>query len=269
MKKIKLLSLVLASVLLLTNCKKKEDAPKTNTGDSALVVAEVNTPIYGKLTATWCGPCGAWGWTLHDEIIAAVESKAIHMGVYGSSSSNFTNSTVNLWFTDFGGQSYPNFTVNGVNKTVFPSPSSINPAQTKIDAIAAVDAFAAAPVEMSAAGKTSWDGQKLTVKAAVKAFKAQTGDFYVGAYMIEDKAKSIQASQTGTVEHHNVCRGSMSAGVYGLPYTGAVTAGTQTNVADFTFDVPSTWEKANVKVAIMIWKKVGSKFTFVNAAKAN
>ncbi len=267
MKKINLMSILAISLLLLTNCKKTKEtvAPVTPTTPS-IAVAQVNTPIYGKLTATWCGPCGAWGWTMNDEILNNIGSKAIPMGVYGSASSKFTNATVNKWFTDFGGQSYPNFTVNGVNKTEF-SGNSILTTTTKTNIYSSIDAFIASPVIASAGGNFSWEGQKLTVKSAVKFFQAQTGEFYVGAYMIEDKAKMEQASQTGIVEHHHVCHGSMSSEIYGPKFAGSMDAGQQTTLSDFTFTVPSTVVKENVYVAIMIWKKVGTKYTFVNAAK--
>lgn len=264
----RLMSILAVVLLSLTNCKKEDKGSVPPPAKiSPIIVAEMNTPIYGKLTATWCGPCGAWGWTLNDEVIAAIETKAIPMGLYGSNTSNFTNATVNKWFTDFGGKSYPNFTVNGTNKTAFSSNGGIYTTTTKTDVLAAVDNFIATPVQASAGGNLTWAGQTLSVKSAVKYFINQTGDFYIGAYMIENKAKSIQNSQVGEVEHHYVCRGSMSADVYGVKYAGALTAGTQTELTDFTFDVPSTWIKENISVAIIIWKKVGASYTFVNAAK--
>ncbi len=271
MKNFKLMSVMVAAALLLTNCKKETTgAPAIeNKVPASIVVAEKNTAIYGKLTATWCGPCGAWGWTLNDEIITSTSDKAIPMGLYGSSTSNFTNATVNQWFTDFGGQSYPNFTVNGKNKTAFSSGGGIYTTTTKTDVLAAIDAFIATPVQASGGGNLTWTGQKLSVKSAIKCFMDQTGnDLYVGAYIIEDKAKSIQNSQTGEVEHHHVCRGSMSsANIYGVKFTGTLTPGTQTELSPFEFDVPSTWVKENIYVALVIWNKVGTKYNFVNAVK--
>jgi len=272
MRKINLIAAMAFSVILLSNCKKEDEKPAANdgnkTGNTAIEVVQKNTSIFGKLTATWCGPCGSWGWTLNDELIAQLGSDAISMGLYGSNSSNFTNATVTQWNTDFGGKSFPNFIANGTNKTDFPTPTTINPAQTKTNVLDAVSAHKNAEVEINAGGKFSWDNQILKVKAAVKSFKALTGEYYIGAYMVEDKAKSVQAGRTGTLDHHHVCRGTMSENnIYGVKYNGALTAGTQTSIDDFTFDVPATWVKENMYVAIIIWKKVGTKYTFVNASK--
>ncbi len=82
------------------------------------------------------------------------------------------------------------------NKTAFSSGGGIYTTTTKTDVLAAIDAFIATPVQASGGGNLTWTGQKLSVKSAVKCFIDQTGnDLYVGAYIIEDKAKSIQNSQ--------------------------------------------------------------------------
>ena len=58
-----------------------------------------------------------------------------------------------------------------------------------------------------------------------------------------------------------------STNIYGLKFNGTLTPGTQTELAPFEFDVPSTWVKENIYVALVIWKKVGTKYNFVNAVK--
>lgn len=263
----------LSFALLLTGlaaCKKdKKTTDNNNNGgtNNTITVDEKNTALYGKVTATWCGPCGAWGWTLNDEIITAVGEDAVCMGVYGSSSSNFTNAAANQFYTDFGANGYPSFTLNASNRTAYSTSGGVYTTTTKSNVINATAAFKATPVQANTGGKLSWDGDKLNIKAALKFFKDNTGEFYVAAYMIEDKAKSIQNSQTGVVEHHHVLRGSMSTDVYGVKYTGASTAGTTTNLADYTYTVGSDWVKSNVYVALVIWKKNGTKYEFVNACK--
>lgn len=250
---------------LFSNCEKEESQ---NNPNSSIYVAEVNTPIYGKITATWCGPCGQWGWTLNDTIMSSIKNRAITMGLYASKTSNFANATVVQWYTDFGGQSFPNFTFNGINKTSFATSGGIYTSITLANIITSVDSFIALPVQMSAGGNLSWNGQKLTVKSSVKSFKDQSGEFYVGAYMIEDKANSIQNGQTGVIEHHHVCRGSMNdSAIYGIKFNGGLKAGEQTDLPEYVYTVPDTWVKENMYVAMVIWKKEGNKYTFVNAAK--
>jgi len=261
MKKLFLLALVPALMFSFAGCKKEES--KDN-GPAPLVVQEKNTPFYTKLTATWCGPCGAWGWSLNKEIVEGIGTDAISMSVYGSSTSNFQNPTSIKWMADFGGKSYPNFTMNGVNKTVFPTPTSISTAQTKADIITGAQDFSSSEVLMNAAGRLVWEGQKLTVQSVVKTFKQQEGEFYVGAYIVENNAFSIQNGQNGEVQHPNVNRGSMSSSVYGVKYDGGLGAGVQGSLPDFTYDVPQSWVKENISVALIIWKKEGDKYIYVN-----
>ena len=46
--------------------------------------------------------------------------------------------------------------------------------------------------------------QQPRLKLPTKFFEAGSGDYYIAAYLTEDKAKNRQASQTGVVEHHHV-----------------------------------------------------------------
>ena len=39
-------------------------------------VPEVQRPLVTKISATWCPPCGGWGWTLMEELVIDNEDKA-------------------------------------------------------------------------------------------------------------------------------------------------------------------------------------------------
>src|ERR1700752_2435008 len=116
MKKIYLFG-ILVAVLSLTNCKKETTAPPANTGAPSITVAEENTALVNKFTATWCGPCGSWGWDLFENVIEENANDAIYMGTYSSSSpsydnTDFYNTIADTFYNSFApGKGIPAFCV--------------------------------------------------------------------------------------------------------------------------------------------------------------
>lgn len=227
-----------------------------------------------KITATWCGPCGSWGWDLADEIKTATSAKALYWNLYASSSPSMDNTdfynttagTIAQQIT-FGG--YPDFGVNAIEKTsANTSGGGINPAGIKTDCIAAVDAFAATVPVASPASDMSSKGDSIIVNAKVQFWAAASGEYYLASYIVEEGALHIQNGQTGAVAHHGVLRTSMSAGsAWGEQIaTGSIPAN-QTYTKVFKFKVTDAkWDKAKFKIYNVIWKKEGSVYKYVNAS---
>ena len=61
------------------------------TNASAQVPKKVSTSLVHKITATWCGPCGGWGWTLADDIIAATKDKSLFVSLYNDDGISYGN----------------------------------------------------------------------------------------------------------------------------------------------------------------------------------
>lgn len=268
MKKISLSILVLAAAFFI-GCSDDTVATSPKTGGesgSSIEVAEVNMALYTKLTATWCGPCGSWGWDLSKEINEEIEGTATGLGVYGSASSRMTNSTAVAFFSDFGGTGYPNFALNGSDLTERSESGGIFTATTKTNIVDAAMEFAGLPVQVGIGGNATMVDGVLNVDLAVKPFVGQEGEFYVAAYVVEDKVMEIQSGQSGTVEHHNVLRGSMNGETYGVAFTGDLSAGIQTDLETMDYGVDPEWNQDNISVVAVVWKKEGNKYTFVNSS---
>lgn len=243
------------------------------TNASAQVPKKVATSLVHKVTATWCGPCGAWGWTLADELIAGTTGKALYMNLYASSSTSmqnnwFYNATAIAAATQITFAGYPDFGNNFINHTKKNTTTSgINTTGIKSDIFAAVNAFALTTPVASPANSMTITGSTINVDARVKFWSATSGDYYLAAYMIEDGALNLQNSQTGTVAHHDVLRGSMSTSAWGeLIASGSIAANAYYKKT-FTFTITdSKWDKAKMKIYTILFKKVGSTYEFVNVS---
>lgn len=240
-----------------------------------MTFAQINVPqnskaLYVKKTATWCGPCGGWGWDLNNQITADIEGKAIIISAYGSSSSNYYNNTAGAFGNSFAsGSGYPAFCLNGSNRTVYVG-TSINTAQTRTDIVTDVNTF----VNQNPIAQTGFDAYyqngNLVVDTKTEFFTDTSGQFFLGAYAIEEDVVGYQngnAAGNNTV-HHAVLRGGFTITPFGTPLTsGAITAGSSFTHT-FTMAVNPTWNTNKVKVAVMLFRS-GAGFEYINGNGGN
>ncbi len=251
----------------------------------AQTVREENRAMIGKITATWCPPCGSWGWALSDEIMGRVgEDDAFYVGIFSSprndwGNGKFRNATATAWASQIGGNGFPSFSINGIDKsTQNTSGSGVNTAGIKTDVYAAFDAYIAQPV---VAGTGYWykkEGTNITVQIKTKFFQDATGEFYVGAYLLEDGALNAQNAKTntsGTIEHHSVLRGSMGShsgtAVWGTKVVDGSVSASEEFETSYEVDIASEpeWDIAKMKVVTIIWKKNGSAYEYLNGNDKN
>lgn len=216
--------------------------------------------IVFKFTETWCGPCGSWGWQTAEETIAQLGDKGYYIGVMGSSSPASMNANCHSAFANnYNIPGYPSFVIK----------EDIN-SQTSGQVMSLVNAFAATTPLASPAATVSISGTTLNVSAKAKFWAAASGEYYLTAFVVEDSVMATQNGQSGTVAHHHIMRGSMAANAspWGqMIATGSVAANAE-YTQSFSMPVNTAWNKAKLEVYVVIFKKNGTKYEFVNAAKA-
>lgn len=244
-----------------------------------------NVAVIGKITANWCPPCGGWGWNLNDEMLTNHSGNAVGMSMYSSTrqdggNEHFQNQAAYDLASKITLNGYPSFSVNLMDlsqQNTNPN-NTINTAGIKSDAADSITKFAAANVVASTGMTYSIVGNTVTVKTKTKFWEAANGTYKVAVYLIEDGAMAQQAGKTGTVSHHNVLRGSMSASTWGEQIaTGAIAKDDEFDKT-FTFDLtssitpnyadqPSTWDKTILVPFAVIYKVNGSNHQYVNGSR--
>lgn len=244
-----------------------------------------NLAVVGKITANWCPPCGGWGWTLNNDILTAGGSNTTGLNIYSSTRTDNSNNKFQnqaaydlAAFITLGG--YPSFSVNmkDISDQNTNPDNTINTAGIKTDAAADIAAFAAAPVVASTGMTYRINGNTVEVKTKTKFWEAASGTYNVAVYLIEDGALATQVGKTGTVEHHNVIRSSMSASTWGEQIATGTIAKDDEFTKDFTFDLsgtinpphadqPSTWDKTKLVPFAVIYKINGTSREYVNGAR--
>lgn len=220
----------------------------------------VNKSVVWKFTETWCGPCGSWGWDLAESILADIGDKGYYVGVMGSSSPSSMNAMgYDAFVGNFPIAGYPTFMVNNTDGGSYIS--TVRPLY---------NGRASAEVEASSAAYMDMVEGNIYVKVNSKFWAAATGDYYIGAYVIEDKVMAGQNGQSGTVAHHYLMRGTMNSDLspWGQSIAnGAIDEGTQFT-HNFTTTLKSGWKAADISVLLVIYKKVSGKYQIVNSIKA-
>jgi len=260
----------LALGITVSSCKKDEpDKEPDKEPDTDLYSHEqVQVPIVYKSTGETCYYCGDWGWQAWIGLSNAFEGTALTWANYstGFSNAHFRGqelnpsvSTMEAIKQNFGSGGKPNFYVNGVSLGT--STSAAN--------AAAAASISSSSVVASANFEATYEGEVLKVVAEAKFFSEVSGEYYMGAYVIENNVNGPQAGPigaSGNVDHHLMMRGSMtSSSAWGEQIVASSNSGTSVD-KEFTVTIPSTYNKANINVGVIIWKKVGGNYEYVNAA---
>lgn len=259
----------LALGITVSSCKKDEDE-SDEFAINATAHSQVQVPIVYKSTGETCYYCGDWGWQAWIDLSNAFKGTALTWANYSTGFSNAhfrgqeinsSNSTMEAIKQNFGSGGKPNFYVNGTSHGT--SQSAANNAASASIATSSSSVVASASIE-----GTLEDGV-LTVEAQAKFYSAASGEYYMGAYVIEDKVNGPQAGpigSSGPVDHHLMMRGSMSTSPWGEQIVSSSATSGQEIDKTFSITLPSSYNEDNINVGIIIWEKNGSNYAYVNAA---
>lgn len=254
------------------------------TNANAQTPIEKNVGVIGKVTANWCPPCGSWGWTLSKEMLTAHSDDAVGLNMYASTRTDggndkFQNQAAYDLKNKITIGGYPSFSFNLMDVSAQNTSGGVNTVGIKNDVNDSVNVFKAAPVIASTGMTFRIHNDVVTVETKTKFWQAANGTYNVAVYLIEDKALNVQASLSGTVEHPNVLRTSMTASTWGEQIaTGSITQGDEFTKT-FTFDLtssitpnyadqPSTWDKTKLVPFAVIYKSEGlNSYSYVNGSR--
>ncbi len=251
----KKLLLPFAAVLVLAACKKTSDATETATLD----VTEKNMAVVAKRTATWCPPCGSYGFPTFEQKKVSFGDKAVYMAWKDA----FVSTDGSHLFDEVG----PKFELGGSVPTFF----------NNFDVAAgasAVDEHVNAPVIANANYDMVVSGNQVTLKTTTKFFKNVEGTYYMAPYMIVDNIVGNQQGHADGVNtvHHNYVAGiakpSGTSANKDWGYTiaaGSIKEGYTANL-EFTMTRDIGWNESDISFGLIIFKKgEDDKLEFVNA----
>lgn len=217
MKKLFLMALLSASVVGMMQSCGTDSPPGSST--AALTVAKTQRSLLIYNTATWCGPCGAYGSPEFKATLAARDvNSLIAIDLHSSSSSYLVPTFVKndtLFISPFAQQLYGQTKPNGYIPHFYMDNSFLgNTGTTSATMTKFADDYnsaqQAAGVEVGVAANASLSGNKITVNYKLQAFTPESGaKYHTSVIICEKSVDCYQAGASGTfTSHKNIARAS-------------------------------------------------------------
>lgn len=226
MKKLLLLAVISASVVgMMQSCKK--EAP-TGASSATLTVANKQRSLLIYNTATWCGPCGAYGAPEFKGAIATMSSdELVSIDLHTSGSSllvpyYYDGAKDSIYISQFAMQLYVQTKPNGYIPHFYVSNSFLGNTGTTAKTItdyassynknALVSNKANAKVaEIGVAANASLSGNKFTVNYKLQAFGPEDGaKYHTTVLLVEKSINTFQNGAAGnSADQEHIIRASM------------------------------------------------------------
>ncbi len=225
-------------------------------------VPEVQKTMITKVTATWCPPCGGWGWDLFEDLVDDNANSAVLIaGHYAGS--DLQTTAGNEIADNFGVSGQPSFYLGNTRQSA--TQASASTARTTI--MSGIDAeFASSPIVNATVYPTTFDGAMYSLETQTQFFQATSGEYSLAVYAVEDGVVNRQTSRGNDAVHKRVMRGNIDGQTtFGeVLLSGAAMPG-DTYSSTFDFEFPADWNLSNVSLVTVLWLKNGNSYEFVNA----
>ena len=227
---------------------------------SCVCVDSLQHSIFGKFTATWCGPCGGWGVTRFDELYNTHQGQAlaIALQINDDLTTAENGPLVDEFSTKWQYTGTPNFFVNDnfVGTSTSGIPGEINTKNSQTPELTIGTHIT------QGAGKNAG---KLNVNVFIKALANLQGTYHMSALFLY---KEIQAAQNGSTQnphthHHVLASSAINAGAFGEEIFTNLSNG-DTHHWSRVIEYNNNWDMSKMELVFIVWRKSGTGFEFVN-----
>lgn len=257
----KKLILPLFAVLAIVSCRKTAGAEET----SSLKVEKQNLSVIAIRTATWCAPCGSFGFPKFAQKQIDYNQKAVFMAWKDAlSEAHNGGAEGDHLFTVVA----PQFKLGGSVPTFF-----TNFIKEGNDATL-VSEHNSSEVVVNSNYSFEKSGNLITLKTTTKFFKNVEGRYLMAPYLIVNDIKGYQNGHPDTPNtlHHSYVAGiakpigdNTSKSDFGYEIANGNTKEGHSVSLEFTQEVDPSWGKHQLSFGLIIFKDQGDSLAFVNA----
>jgi hypothetical protein len=221
---------------------------------------QTNLPVITKIAATWCPPCGSWGWDFFEHLLEDNSEDAIFMAVHHSG--DLVNPTATALTSNLNASSQPRFFFNNEDQGV--SSGNVTAKRTQISS--AVNQFSQGMPVVQTGLDASWNGTTLNVEYNTEFFQNASGEYYLAFYVLEKLVIAQQASIGSNAQHEQILRTEVNGDNFGSQLTSGSVISGEVFSGMVSMDLGS-YDTDNLEIAALIYKKSGSTYTVINANK--
>lgn len=252
------------TAMSLSSCSKKSEDPNPLPTDEVVTIDQKNKAIVIDITGTWCPPCGAYGIPGFNKAISLAKDRMVPFAIHSGDPLSLAAMDAVAALPRFKSGSVPRIAAG--NGLVFPAGvySDINATGNQI--VASVDTFIAN--NQVIAGVTlknlKIEGGKVSVDVHSKFFSQATGEYQIAVFFYENGVVSSQKKSgqpdDPNQKHDHVVRAVATTTAWGESLPVSLTATKKNYSATFA----TTWNSANMGAMVLIWKKNGADYAYVN-----
>jgi hypothetical protein len=240
---------------------------------SAQTVTPIQTMLLTKRTADWCPNCGTWGWNFTKLVNDKTKDQdIIFWNVHHSGGLNTPTSSAMA--ANIGGFAQPVFFVNTDTEDL--GVTSGNQNAKLNDIVDALGIYKSQGAFVGMGSDASVDSKnKVTVNAKIKFYEAvNTGEYFIGAYIVKKNLVHQQASVGASAVHHSVLSESLTpTAVFGKSIAKGPIAANKEFTTNFTYDDLKlhNGKLSDTKIVVVLWKydTVNKKYVFNNAREVS
>lgn len=255
----KFLALIPAAAIAFTvaSCKKDEVG-----ATDVISVSSVYKAVVWEYSATWCNPCGVYGYPAMHDIMHEYGTQNKVVGIFMHPSDDIVDNEPagQEEITDFFAMSgTPSAGANLVEE--YPTYLEPKVAQALNDH----------PTAKAGVGMNyTISGNTMSITTKTVFFEEQTGTYALGVYVTEDKIMNDQNGQTGEVEFNDILRACAGGNAFGTTIAVNPAKGTKID-GSYTVSLPAeTRSTSNCHVVCVIYKidpATGEPTDVINANK--
>ncbi|MBK8701323.1 MAG: hypothetical protein IPN29_17970 [Saprospiraceae bacterium] len=233
-------------------------------------ITEKQFSLISKRTADWCPYCGTYGWQFTSQLKQKLQGKdAIMWNVHHSG--GLATNTSKAIGVNLGGSAQPLFFLNTESDDLGVTASNVTEKVNEVAALIDDLSFFGAIVGMGAEATVKED--TLKASARIEFYdSAESGEFYIGFYLVKKNLVAFQQSVGQNAVHHSVLDQSLTPGHFGIKVGAAPVANGAIFAANAKLDqlVLHNGNLNDTKVVVVLWNKIPSgKYIFLNAREVN
>jgi|GEM_PF-4504138 len=220
---------------------------------------DLRKPLITKATATWCNICGSFGWDNFHDLLDAHNESAVFIAIHADDESQLFSETAAIFsenLIDF-------FGVPELFLGRDPVPFSRRWANSAKEYI---DEFNEQPIPIQSNLSFQFVNNRIEVETKIKFRQSEDEPRYMSLLLIENDVVEYQFNQGPKAVHSKVLRTHITPEVFeNLISTDPINANDVFN-KEFSKVLDDEWEKENIEVVLIIWRKFGDHFQVVNSS---
>jgi hypothetical protein len=237
---------------------------------NAQTITQTQTTLISKKSADWCTFCGTYGWSFTEKLLKeAAGLDLIFWSVHHSG--GLATPTSKALADNFGGVGQPVFFLNTDTEDLQVTGSNVDAKALETAGYISDLSALGASVYMGTEAKLK--GKALTTKTKVKFPEdVESGEYYVGTYIVKKNLVWTQTSVGPNAVHHSVLDKSLSTDYFGTKIAKAPIATNTEFATTATLDelILHNNKLEDTKIVTVLWNKIASgKFIFINARETS